>query len=312
MLIARDGSVIGTVSGGCLEADLLERAHEVFDTGRPIVVTYDTRTKDDSVFSLNMGCDGVLRILIEPVAGNDLIPLIQQVLSTRRPVTVATVIASDDPKRAVGERTIVNDSFARSHGSVECFVETIEPPLRLVVFGAGFDAVPVIRIAKELGWYVTVVDHRPAYLDPERLSHPDELVALPPEQLLGHLYVDAATAAVVMTHNFDHDREILAFLLGRDLRYIGALGPKKRTERIMEELTASGRVTRTDTNIHAPIGLDIGAQTPESIALSIVAEIQAVTAGRAGGFLRNREAPIYDRAKDPGAKEVIRSGSAHV
>ena len=303
MLIARDGSVIGTVSGGCLEADLLERAQAVFDTGTPTVVTYDTRTKDDSVFSLNMGCNGVLRVLIEPIDGNELFGLIEEVFRARKPVTVATVITSDDPTHPIGEHITVGTDRADRQlpsANVESFIEILRPPFHIFIFGAGFDAVPVVRLAKELGWHVTVVDHRPGYLDAKRLSHPDELLELRPEQLTEHLNIEPNAAAVVMTHNFEHDREILAFLLTKNLAYIGALGPKKRTERILAELEADGGEIDSDpvSKLHAPVGLDIGAQTPESIALAIIAEIQATIAGRDAGFLRNRQAPIYDRRSE--------------
>ena len=303
MLIDRNGTAIGTVSGGCLEADLLERAKNVFATGQPAVITYDTRGHDDSVFSLNMGCNGVLRVLLEPVEGNDLFARIEQVFTTRKPITLATVIASTHPKHPIGERSILSadSQTPDSQDSLDFFVEIIRPPFHLVVFGAGFDAVPVVRLAKELGWHVTVVDHRPAYLDAERLSHPDELLDLRPEQLADKLDLGPDAAAVLMTHNYEHDREILAFLLNQELQYIGALGPKKRTEQLLSELTASGQ--RPDpasvAKLHAPIGLDIGAQTPESIALSIIAEIQATIAHRNAGFLKDRKAPIYDRVSSP-------------
>ena len=305
MLIDRNGAAIGTVSGGCLEADLLERAQAVFDTGMPVVITYDTRGNDDSIFSLNMGCNGVLKVLIESVEGNDLFALIEQVFTTRQPITIATVIESHDPNHPVGERSIVNNDSSGTirypPSTVHCFTETLRPPLNLIVFGAGFDAVSIVRLAKELGWHVTVVDHRAAHLDPERLSHPDKLLEIRPESLADELNFDSDTAAVVMTHNFEHDRQIMRFLLNNELQYIGALGPKARTERILADLNAeSDRINpKALAVLHAPIGLDIGAQTPESIALSIIAEIQAVIANRDAGFLKDSTAPIYDRVSSP-------------
>ncbi|HEY2848077.1 MAG TPA: XdhC family protein [Pyrinomonadaceae bacterium] len=309
MLIDRNGAVIGTVSGGCLEADLLERAERVFATGEPAVVTYDTRGKDDSVFSLNMGCNGVLRVLLEPVDGNDLFGLIEKVFSTRQSITVATAIASNSPQHPIGERRILSPD-SRDSDSQDFFVETIHPPFNLVVFGGGFDAVPVVRLAKEIGWVVTVVDHRIAYLDTERLSHPDQILELRPEQLAGSLKLGHETAAVVMTHNFERDREILSFLLTQPVQYIGALGPKKRTKQILSDLKKTGLSVNTTTleKLHAPIGLDIGAHTPESIALSIIAEIQATITHRNAGFLKDRNAPIYDRDHDRPMKSTKGTG----
>jgi xanthine dehydrogenase accessory factor len=303
MLIDRNGTAIGTVSGGCLEADLVERAQQVFATREPVVITYDTRGKDDSVFSLNMGCNGVLQILLEPVEGNDLFAVIESVFSTRRSIAIATVIKSEDPKRPIGRRTILNacsEKAPDSLASQDVFVETIRPPFNLVVFGAGFDAVPVVQLAKGLGWYVTVIDHRPAYANVERLGYPDELLTFRPDELGQNLDLGTDAAVVLMTHNYEHDREVLKFTTTRDVAYIGALGPKRRTEQLLADLAAEGHAVNEETiaKLHAPIGLDIGAQTPETIALSIIAEIQATIAGRDAGFLKDRNAPIYDREKD--------------
>jgi xanthine/CO dehydrogenase XdhC/CoxF family maturation factor len=307
MLIDRNGTAIGTVSGGCLEADVLERAQLVFATGQPTVITYDTRGRDDSVFSLNMGCNGVLQVLLEPVGGNDLFALVENVFSTRESITIATVIKSADPKWPIGQHTILD---ARSQNTLDAFdsqdvfIETIRPPFNLVVFGAGFDAVPVVRLAKGLGWFVTVVDHRPAYANVERLGHPEEVLTLRPEELGENLELGIDAAVVLMTHNYEHDREILKFIATREVAYIGALGPKRRTEQLLADLAADGHSVNNETiaRLHAPIGLDIGAQTPEMIALSIIAEIQATIAGRDAGFLKDRNAPIYDRKPDQHTK----------
>ncbi len=168
--------------------------------------------------------------------------------------------------------------------------------MKLLLFGAGYDALPLVKFAKELGWRVSVVDHRPAYANAERMPEADEIFAASLKDLDDSFFHDENSVAVVMTHNLDRDREILPRLLRSNFLYVGALGPKKRTEKILSE--AGENFTAEELKkLHAPVGLDIGADTPEAIALSIVAEINAVLKQREGGFLRQRQGSIYGRNK---------------
>ncbi len=262
MLMLADGRTFGTVSGGCLEADVLERAKKVLASGQAEVFTYDTTENEDSVFSLNMGCRGVIQILLEPVSKDS--PLISEMR------------AAYDNREAS---------------------ENVEPPIAVMLFGAGADAVPLVRIASELGWQVTVYDHRPAFLTEERFPSAKKIVLQNVDEPLTEFASDRRTAAVIMTHNYTRDCFVLPALLNSDAFYIGALGPKRRTEQILEELTANGENFTPEqlSRLYAPVGLDIGADTPEGIALSIIGEIQSVLANRDGGHLRNRKGSIYDR-----------------
>ena len=262
MLMLADGRTFGTVSGGCLEADVLERAKKVLASGQAEVFTYDTTENEDSVFSLNMGCRGVIQILLEPVSKDS--PLISEMR------------AAYDNREAS---------------------ENVEPPIAVMLFGAGADAVPLVRIASELGWQVTVYDHRPAILTEERFPSAKKIVLQNVDEPLTEFASDRRTAAVIMTHNYTRDCFVLPALLNSDAFYIGALGPKRRTEQILEELTANGENFTPEqlSRLYAPVGLDIGADTPEGIALSIIGEIQSVLANRDGGHLRNRKGSIYDR-----------------
>ncbi len=262
MLILADGRTVGTVSGGCLEADVLERAKRVLATGAADVFTYDTTENEESVFNLNMGCRGVIEILLEPVDRN------------------------------TGLIAEMRSAYENREAS-----ENIEPPIAVLLFGAGADAVPFVRIASELGWQVTVHDHRPAFLTTERFPSAEKLTLQNVDEPPGRIVADDRTAAVIMTHNYARDRFILPALLKADLFYIGALGPKSRTVQLLEEATADGE-DLTDAQLarlYAPVGLDIGADTPEGIALSIAGEIQSVLAKRSGGNLRDRKGSIYDR-----------------
>lgn len=325
MLIGENGEIIGTVSGGCLEADVLERARRVLQTGVSEVFTYDTTARESSVFSLNMGCRGVIRILLER-PNNDLIDFFRTIYTSGESGLAATLIeANRKNETAPGRRLLLNAGkpftsdfpphqienilpecvsvlsekhskhLATDYG--EFFLEYIAPPVSMIIFGAGFDALPLAELSKNLGWRLTLVDHRPAFADEKRFPQADKIIVSRPENAREYLTIDENTVAVVMTHNYEHDKKILGFLLNSKARYVGALGPKRRTENILRELQDAGENVSIEQlkNLYAPIGLDIGADTPESIALSIAAEIKSVLANRAGGFLRRREGSIYNR-----------------
>jgi xanthine dehydrogenase accessory factor len=335
MLIGERGEMLGTVSGGCLEANVLECASRVLQTGTAEVFTYDTTSHADSVFSLNMGCRGVIRILLEPFDARDMqLKAWKIAFEEQERQLAATLISSKSPADIlIGGKIFYNQveqfnfenlpDFFRSseelvadcrqlfeengkaqikqyrtqQGEFEFFFEIIAPPTNLIVFGAGADAIPVAETAKSLGWYVTIVDHRAAFANKERFAGADKIILSRPENLDEKLAIGENTVAVVMSHNYEHDKNILRFLLRSTARYIGALGPKRRTENILREWCEAGE-TFSDNQLdklYAPIGLDIGADTPESIALSIIAEIKSVLADRSGGFLRRRNGSIYNR-----------------
>ncbi len=320
MLILEDGSSCGTVSGGCLEADVLERAETVIESGEAQIYTYDTRTNDDSVFSFNMGCRGVIRILLEPIRNNPFVQFMRVCFEKERGLSATSIGSGEDG--AVGDRVFfVGDGVGQNEfidericnhavqalkaGSSrieeydfgEVFFDYIAPPVNLTIFGAGADAVPLAKIAKELGWYVTVVDHRPALANNERFEDPDKIVLAGPEEIGKKVYLNFDSIAVVMTHNYDHDKEIIRHLIKRNLKYLGLLGPKVRTESIFREFHEEGfEVSESEIGaLYGPVGLDIGAELPETIALAIVAEIQSILAGRNGGFLKDRKGSIYGR-----------------
>lgn len=318
MLIKANGDTTGTVSGGCLEADIMERSKRVLETGRSEVFVYDTTADENSVFSLNMGCRGVLRILLEAVDGeSEIIAALRRTNEGRKRMIAAVVI---DGELEIGKRLFLSDAaafdtvpgliddlrtFAGSASNYETIkyeteggevgfaFETIKPPVQLIILGAGADAVPLADAAHGLGWQVKVYDHRPAFVNRERFETADELVLLE-RDAKAEIAADDITAIVSMNHNYDRDKAMLAAALATNAFYVGALGPKKRTAQIMDELGnpfAESQLAR----LRSPAGLDIGADTPETIAVSIIAEIQSVLKHRNGGPLRDRTAPIYDR-----------------
>ena len=256
MVVRADGSTTGAVSGGCLEADIVARAAEVLVAGRPELAHYDTRS-DDGVLGLGMGCQGVIDVQLEPLTGDALSAEIDRLAELRT-------------RNAV----------------------------RLLVCGAGADAIPVVRFAAMTGWLVTVVDHRPTFAAAERFPDAERVLRLDTSQADGMLAsvvrLDEFAAAVVMGHAATHDRARLHELLGvRGLRYLGVLGPRRRTMELLEG--APGLAPGVlPPNVFAPVGLDIGAETPEEIALAIVSECAAVLAGRAPSSLRERGGPIHE------------------
>jgi xanthine dehydrogenase accessory factor len=256
MVVRADGSTTGAVSGGCLEADIVARAADVLAAGTPELVHYDTRSSDDGVLGLGMGCQGVIDVRLEPLAG--------------------------DALRAEMNRL----AELRARNAV-----------RLLVCGAGADAIPVVRIAAMTGWLVTVVDHRPTFAIAERFPDAERVIRVEASQTDGALASVVALgefdAAVVMGHAATHDRARLHELLGvPSLRYLGVLGPRRRTLELLAG--APGAVPgELPSQMFAPIGLDLGAETPEEIALAIVSECAAVLAGRAPRSLREREGPIH-------------------
>lgn len=280
MLIRGNGDAVGTVSGGCLEADALERAKQVAASGRAQIFVYDTTKNEDSVFSLNMGCRGIIKILFEPFEAD----YFDRLAGCRDDRTrfVSTVVIEGD---RVGERQYPDfgDYGNRSHAEGDAFIEIIDPPTSLFIFGAGADAIPVCEIAKTLGWIVTVADHRAAFATRERFPAADAVQCVNPENYDGRIAVDAHSVAVVMTHNYEKDKLIEKFLLKTDAAYIGQLGPRRRTEKLLAEIGEAW-----PANLYAPVGLDIGSDSPEEIALSIVAEILTVLRNRTGGFLRSK------------------------
>jgi xanthine/CO dehydrogenase XdhC/CoxF family maturation factor len=260
LLIRDDGSMLGNVSGGCLEADLRERALRVIRTGRPESVHYDTGGDVNVVWGLGLGCNGKLDLYLQPA------PL-DQIETVRRG------LAGDLP-------------FELRAGD---FVDRLEPPPPLLVIGAGEDAAPLVRLAAHAGFRVWVVDHRPAALRSDLFPDAFRLVqARPEDEDEAPLPLTDKTLALLKNHNLALDRAWAQRLTDSPVCYIGLLGPKARREEILRSLATGHR-----PRVFGPAGLDVGADGPGQVALSIVAELLAVRAGRAGGHLRDRSAPIH-------------------
>ena len=333
MLMTNTGKIVGAISGGCLENDVFQHTRLSMDLGEPIVVTYDNTADEDIVWGFGLGCNGVVQVLIERLdveSKVNAIAFIAQCLNNQQRGVIVTVFSVENALNVkVGSRLILNSDNSvitdieeanltkliikdaqaaldnqqttvkkyQLSGSIEVLIEVIQPPTPLIIYGAGRDAVPVANFAKALGWDVTVVDCRSHEATLLRLAIADKVILTRREIVHKEVSIDENTIAVVMTHNYLDDLEILKTLLLSPARYLGILGPKKRTEKLLQDLDAE-KITYSKQQLqklYAPVGIDVGADTPEEIALSIIAEIQTVLAKRSGGFLRNRTEPIHER-----------------
>jgi xanthine/CO dehydrogenase XdhC/CoxF family maturation factor len=185
---------------------------------------------------------------------------------------------------------------------VKVFVETLLPPVQLVVFGAGHDALPIVELARGLGWQTEVVDPQARAATRARFAAADRVILAPPEDVGPQVTITPRTLTLLMSHNYSHDLALLKFLLNSPARYIGVMGPRKRTERMLDELAGGEPMSWSEeadlARLYSPVGLDLGANAPAEIALSIVAEMRAVIEGRCGGMLRERRGSIYSRPSD--------------
>jgi xanthine/CO dehydrogenase XdhC/CoxF family maturation factor len=298
LLVSDDGTRIGAVSGGCLEEDILARARQAAATGLAQLVVYDTTSENDLIWGVGLGCHGIVQVLVERLPARPAwADAVARNLKERQPSELAVTWHSEDAK-ALGTRFLDENVVSDRVGGAAnpgIYFETVIPPPHLVIFGAGDDAQPLAHLAKDVGWLVTVADPRPAFATAERFPGADALVCAPPDELAARAAPGKDALAVVMTHRYVHDVPILRGLLALPLLYLGLLGPKKRAEKILDDLASDGLDVAADlrSRLHAPVGLDIGGDSPDEVALSIVAEIQAVLAGREGGPLRERQRPIH-------------------
>ncbi len=317
MLILENGNWIGSISGGCLEGNALRIAREVMRLGKPRLIAYDTRTDENAkILGASLGCNGIIEVWIEPMAGTEALPILKALKQAflgkseswfARDLVVNAMAdgrwsllgtSDDDPdifSEGDAKELLAQPGIQILHSglfTIQVFVECVTPATRLLVFGGGEDARPLVQLAAQLGWRVAVTDDCGAKALPIRFPEAESVLQLQRERAVQELQPDRFTAAVLMSHNYGYDKAILQELVGTDVAYIGLLGPRKRFDRMNAEL---GGVLDGIETIHAPIGLDIGAQTPLEIAVAVVAEIQAVFSRRNAGFLKQREGFIHDR-----------------
>jgi xanthine dehydrogenase accessory factor len=320
MLLTRGGQRAGTISGGCLEGEVTKKAWWLTENG-PTIQRYSSFFDDDSPAPYGLGCGGTVHVLLERgEAAHAVLNALDQSFSARIPfVTVtdtdqgATLLvqpAGADRPSPSYEKTVSSEisslaqlamnerrsfyaaSQTNPDSTVQLFIEYAGPRSALTVFGAGDDAKPLADYAQSLGWHVTIADGRSHLARADRFPLVDRLLILNYEEALPlrKLAIDTEYAFVLLTHSYEQDRAILLELLPSKPKYLGVLGPRQRTERLVGEIAAQIDMSPEEcmSRLHAPVGFDIGAHTPESIALSIVTEIVAVLNGREGLSLKKQ------------------------
>ncbi|RYG07812.1 MAG: XdhC/CoxI family protein, partial [Chitinophagaceae bacterium] len=288
------------------------------------LITYDTTDEDDAKFGVQLGCNGIVHILFEPIIDQDElnpITILIALQSTRESAVLATLFSLTDKlqlgtsllfkqhtiqskiptsikdelirdtEKVFANKTTAFNVYKISDEQIDAFLEFIHPPISLIIAGAGNDAQPLAEMAYLLGWEVTVVDGRPTHATAQRFVNASRILVSKPDNVLAQVEIDEQTALVLMTHNYNYDLELLKYLLDTNAPYIGTLGPKKKLIRMLEELNLA--TPENETRVHGPIGLDIGAETAEEIAISILAEIKSVFTGASASFLKEKKNPIH-------------------
>jgi xanthine/CO dehydrogenase XdhC/CoxF family maturation factor len=337
MLINEYGEMTGAISGGCLEGDALKKALLALENRQNKLVTYDTSDEDDAVMGAQLGCNGIMQVLLEPVRfeqPNNPMELIRKVVKANETIVVITLFNLQKNRHQPGTKILIDQKmniigdvenidilnviladagkalskntslFKEYHVSGEmhhAFIELRPPSPTLVLVGAGNDAQVLEKMATISGWKVIVTDGRSTHANKQRFKGSCQVIVSEPERILDNIRIDQRTTFVLMTHNYQYDLSVLKLLLHQpEIPYIGILGPKKKYQRMLDELHAQSiQLTREQTaKIYAPVGLDLGAETPAEIGLSVLSEILAVLNNAGTGHLRKRISPIHDKSNN--------------
>jgi xanthine dehydrogenase accessory factor len=327
MLVTDDGNLAGAISGGCLEGDAMRKALLVIARNKPMVITYDTSDENSGLIAVGLGCNGIVHILFEPLDPGkpNAIDLIRAALMVRSNSTLLTLFSlteesapgatclslnesghvsgslpetlpSDLVMQAGRDALAKGTSIIRNFHSVfdwSVLADVVIPPVSLIIAGAGNDVFPVVRIADVLGWQSTVLDGRPSHATCRRFPEAAQVVVSDALHALSGLSLDDRTAVLLMTHNYQYDLALLEQLIDSDVAYIGILGPKSKTKRLIDDLPEGKRLPSLLEKVHGPAGLDLGAETSDEIALSILSEVKAALAGKSGSPLRLKNDPIH-------------------
>ena len=337
MLVTDDGELTGAISGGCLEGDALRKAMMVLSQQKSKLVTYDTSDEEDATIGIQLGCAGIIHVLFEPINPNDInnpVQLLRKAVAVRQKAVLLTLFSMGhkknehpgtcmlveengnisggipypeleteimvDVKTAMHLQRSSFKDYAVENVSKTAFIEYLQPPVTLVIVGAGNDALPLMQMAHSIGWEVKVIDGRSTHARPERFVSACQVLVSKPGDLLEHISIDEQTVFVLMTHNYNYDLAMLKVLIEKDVPYIGLLGPKKKFDKMIAEIRDEGIDVndRQLKKIYGPVGLDIGAETADEIAVSIIAEIKAVLARKRGSSLREKQDVIHSESND--------------
>lgn len=333
MLVTEDGELTGAISGGCLEGDAMRKALLAISQQQNKLVTYDTTDEEDNKLGIQLGCNGIVYILFEPIdvsKENHPIALLEKAATQTQSAVLVTLFSLDHPSaeqagtcmlftaeqpyggiadaglQAAIEKdvsivfhnnaSLVKKYPAADQSSITGFVELVQPPVELFIAGAGNDAFPLLNIAIIQGWHTTIIDGRKTHASLQRFPAAKKIMVGKPGEVIPQLQVNRQTMFVLMSHNYNYDLGMLRQLIKLPCRYIGVLGPKKKLEKMLDELRSEGMEIGQEEmeKIYGPVGLDIGAETAEEIALSIAAEIKAVLSDKNGSILRYKDGYIHD------------------
>lgn len=336
MLVSDDGAMTGAISGGCLEGDALRKALLVLNQQQRKLVTYDTNDEDDASIGVQLGCAGVIQVLMEPINKDDpnnSIELLRRAVAKRQVSVLVTVFSlqnrkgyqhgtcllfeedgtisgnlkddtlremlQDDVKLSLREQRSIFKNYTSDQNEITAFIEYINPAVSLILIGAGNDVIPLVSMADIIGWETTVIDGRPSHAKKERFSSTCQVIISKPENVLEQISIDQQTVFVLMTHNYNYDFAMLKALVKTKAKYIGMLGPRKKFDRMLDDMNSEGIKLSDEelSRIYSPVGLELGAETAEEIALSIMSEIKAVLGGKKGGSLRQNMNPIHSTGK---------------
>lgn len=337
MLVDEFGNITGAISGGCLEGDALRKALHALHQRKNKLVTYDTSDEDDAVIGAQLGCNGIIQVLFEPLDyADELNPceLLKKVIDKNDPTAIVVQFNLKKSKEQEGTKLIISENLEivgrkpvqyfldnileqarltlkyKSHHFVEyltgeekqqVFIQNYQPPVKLIIVGAGNDAQILSQQAELLGWNVVVTDGRPTHANKERFTSSCQIIVSKPEQTLENIVLDYRSCFVLMSHNYNYDLAVLRLLLGKQMiPYIGILGPLKKYQRMLKDLDEDGFDLSNEqlNKIYAPVGLEVGAETPAEIGLSILAEIQSVLTGKSGRSLREKSSPIHEKREN--------------
>lgn len=337
MLIDEIGNITGAISGGCLEGDALRKALHSLHQQKNKLVTYDTSDEDDAIIGAQLGCNGIIQVLFEPLDYEDELnpcELLKKVIDQKNPFAIVVQFNLNKSKDQQGTKLVISENSEATGSKTEeelfnhileqawltvknnkphfakylageemqhIFIQNYQPPVKLILVGAGNDAQILAQQADFLGWDVVVTDGRPTHANKDRFTSSCQIIVTKPEQTLENLEIDHRSCFVLMSHNYNYDLAVLKLLLAeKTIPYIGILGPLKKYQRLLADLEEEGcNLTEEDVNnIYAPVGLEIGAETPAEIGLSILAEIQSVLTGKNARSLREKSTPIHEKKEN--------------
>ena len=295
MIVTRSGKMAGSVSNGCIEGAVFEEAQKVLKSGQPKIAAFGVA--DDVAFDVGLACGGHIEVFIQPLAAPQ--RKVIEMLNHNEPATLRTNLVTGDAEVIQG--TPPGSELARRDG--DTFIEPMRRPAHLVIIGAIHIAIPLHRLAKLMGYRVTVVDARAKFATKERFPEADELIVAWPDEAMAKIAVDNATYVVILTHDPKFDLPALRSVLKKDAGYIGAIGSRKTNQNRFDKLREEGFTEAEIAKVHGPIGLDMGSRGAEETALGILAEITAVRFGGSGTAMRE----VRAANSSPRSGEVARS-----